>query len=157
VSAAPAPGPVPWYVHQADTDYSAAHGDHCQRPRCRLPVEVVTHRYFRRALQVLLAEHFWCAEHGREKAALWGIKVEARSERSGRYLTAAETSAAVTAREECQDYSCHRPPACVLTEAYTLRGVPGVSDWRLCAQHGQRQAARWGISIAPAPGGGGAR
>jgi hypothetical protein len=140
--------PGAWYLHQADTDWFTDRRKHCQQRRCRGPVEVVTHRDFRRGGQVLQAEHFWCRSHGREFASRWGIEVEVESDRSARYLTASEAAAA--AGQECDTPSCHRVPACVFTEAFLLRGEPAATEHPFCGEHGWLMAVRWRIDIAAA-------
>jgi hypothetical protein len=121
----PLPPPVAWYVHQADTDHFTSQGEHCQARRCRHPIEVVSHRNFSSAGHVLLAEKFWCRQHGGEFAARWHTKIEAISDRPARHLAPGEALAAFAAGRECADPSCCRPVVVVFTEAYALRGEPG--------------------------------
>lgn len=149
------PLPVAWYVHQADTDWFTDRREHCQQRRCRGPVEVVTHRDFRRNGQVCRAEHFWCRGHGREFAARWGIVVEVESERSARYLATSEVAAGAAAGQECDSPVCHRVPACVFTEAFLLRGEPASTEHPFCSEHGWLMAVRWRIDIAAADAEGG--
>jgi hypothetical protein len=154
----PLPTPYAWYDHQADTDWFTARGEHCQARRCHNPVEVTSHRYFRLSSpDIRLAEHFWCRRHGREFAARWGITVEAESERSARYLTLDEAARLAVEGAECKTPACHRPPTCIFTESYMLRGEPDSLERLYCNEHGWLKAVQWRIDIAPAPAEGGPR
>ena len=56
-------------------------------------------------------------------------------------------------QHHCSVRKCRQPIAIVTRRWFRRDGIARASERFRCAQHGAEQAARWGITIAPAPKG----
>lgn len=78
--------PAAWKIHETDVVRFGEQGQHCDHPRCREAVTVVTWRRWQSAEagRELLAEHFVCTEHGQDFARRHHLEVEAAPDRPSR-------------------------------------------------------------------------
>jgi hypothetical protein len=149
------PRPQAWRIRQAEVARLTADGTHCETRKCREPVVIVTRRSWRAADvgRVLLAEHLVCERHGTEFAARHHIGVDPAGEVQVRHLDDAETAAPGAEGGRCTWPACLIAAAWIFTESYTVHGDPRADEHLSCDRHARPFAARFHITITPAPGG----
>jgi hypothetical protein len=77
------PPPAAHYLFPGDADVFAADGEHCDHIGCREPRSIHTLRWYRWEGSVMVAEHFYCHEHGQAFARRYRTGVEAAPAESG--------------------------------------------------------------------------
>jgi len=145
--------PYAYYLHPAEVARFAADKKHCETRRCRNPVTVCTWRWWRssEAGRALLSEHLVCTEHGTGFAERHHIELDPPSTREARRLTGAETASLTAEGKHCDARGCENSPTCIFTERYTVHGEPRADEDRSCDDHAGMFAARFHVTIAPAP------
>ena len=149
------PRPQAWRIRPAEVARLTADGTHCETRKCREPVVIVTRRSWRAADvgRVLLAEHLVCERHGTGFAARHHIGVDPPGEVAARHLSDAGMVTFEADARYCDWPGCRIAATWIFTESYTVHGEPRADEHLSCDRHARAFAARFHITITPAPDG----